>query len=635
MAKAQPKIDDIKGLTQWINFLWLKLKDLFSAEGDTTNDNYLPKINDVDKKLVKSNIQDDGETPKYGANTIWHSGNGGSLSELDADLLDGKHASDFADVDHDHDTAYLGINATAADSELLDGNEASYFATSTHNHDSNYLGIDATAADSEKLGGELPSYYEPAFDKNTAFNKDFGTGASDVARGDHGHSDLHSHDNKDILDDITAAFTTELETSYDGAVTNSHTHANATELDALTQDIIDNSHTHDNLDALGDVLGVNTGDEDTTTIGSLINEATAKTTPANDDMVGLMDSADSNILKKLSWSKIKDTLKTYFDALYAKNSIANITVGTVDVVTSRDSTIELIAGTNISLTADNIAKKITIAATGGGGGGIPTPYNDFDGILDIGSYKVNGMYSHAPNQNCGTSTVGTLVKGTLNVFRSGVNDWGIIQQLFWVLNGTPEKTEQYQRSYNGTTFTDWKRLIKCDDYAGTGRGGIISEANLAELFRAPDLIQLWNVSGVSLSGGSIGATYSLSYLVGTTGIQITNELDVGGSNGDDIVGLSSGRVYRVTYEVHCVKDEAKGDVTIRIKEGSSELYSKTEYISESDIRKTITFSIMLTNIENVTPSIEVDSDLIISINPHCYQVSVEEIKFPLFTPFNN
>ena len=51
--------------------------------------------------------------------------------------------------------------------------------------------------------------------KNTAFNKNFGTGSSDVARGDHGHSDLHSHANKTVLDAITAA----VKTSYDGAVT--------------------------------------------------------------------------------------------------------------------------------------------------------------------------------------------------------------------------------------------------------------------------------------------------------------------------------------------------------------------------------------------------------------------------------
>jgi hypothetical protein len=62
--------------------------------------------------------------------------------------------------------------------------------------------------------------------------------------------------------------------------------------------------------------GVNTGNETATTIGALINSATEKTTPVDADMVGLMDSAASNILKKLSWLNIKATLKTYFDTLY-------------------------------------------------------------------------------------------------------------------------------------------------------------------------------------------------------------------------------------------------------------------------------------------------------------------------------
>ncbi len=52
------------------------------------------------------------------------------------------------------------------------------------------------------------------------------------------------------------------------------------------------------------------------TIGELINSSGAKTTPADADVVGLMDSAAGNILKKLSWTNIKATLKTYFDGLY-------------------------------------------------------------------------------------------------------------------------------------------------------------------------------------------------------------------------------------------------------------------------------------------------------------------------------
>jgi len=76
-----------------------------------------------------------------------------------------------------------------------------------------------------------------------------------------------------------------------------------------------------------------TAAETTTTIGSLINGADAKTTPVDADMVGLMDSAAANILKKLSWSNIKATLKTYFDTLYStavKATGAEIDTGTDD-----------------------------------------------------------------------------------------------------------------------------------------------------------------------------------------------------------------------------------------------------------------------------------------------------------------
>jgi hypothetical protein len=45
--------------------------------------------------------------------------------------------------------------------------------------------------------------------------------------------------------------------------------------------------------------------------------ATGKTTPANDDEIPLVDSADSWSLKKLTWTNAKATLKTYFDTLYS------------------------------------------------------------------------------------------------------------------------------------------------------------------------------------------------------------------------------------------------------------------------------------------------------------------------------
>jgi len=48
--------------------------------------------------------------------------------------------------------------------------------------------------------------------------------------------------------------------------------------------------------------------ETTTSVGALINGATEKTTPIDADMFALMDSAASNIVKKLSWANLKSKL---------------------------------------------------------------------------------------------------------------------------------------------------------------------------------------------------------------------------------------------------------------------------------------------------------------------------------------
>lgn len=53
----------------------------------------------------------------------------------------------------------------------------------------------------------------------------------------------------------------------------------------------------------------------TATHGALISSATAKTTPADADMFGLMDSAASNIMKKLSWANIKTALNLLYAPL--------------------------------------------------------------------------------------------------------------------------------------------------------------------------------------------------------------------------------------------------------------------------------------------------------------------------------
>jgi hypothetical protein len=109
------------------------------------------------------------------------------------------------------------------------------------------------------------------------------------------------------------------------------------------------------------LAGTNTGDETTTTIGALINGATAKTTPVDADYVGLMDSAASNILKKLSWANIKATLKTYFDTLYAVfGEAVNAQTGTTYTYVNGDGG-KLVTHTN----ASSIAGTLPQAGSGG------------------------------------------------------------------------------------------------------------------------------------------------------------------------------------------------------------------------------------------------------------------------------
>lgn len=104
--------------------------------------------------------------------------------------------------------------------------------------------------------------------------------------------------------------------------------------------------------------------ETTTTEGALVSGATEKTTPADADVVGISDSAAGGILKKLSWSNIKATLKTYFDALYCPIQ----TTGTFTPTANGFTIVNGTGGVTFSGSYTKIGRivfvKISIAVTG-------------------------------------------------------------------------------------------------------------------------------------------------------------------------------------------------------------------------------------------------------------------------------
>jgi hypothetical protein len=107
-----------------------------------------------------------------------------------------------------------------------------------------------------------------------------------------------------------------------------------------------------------------------TNVGSSIHGATGKTTPVDADTIPLIDSAASNVLKKVTWANVKATLKTYLDTLYQPihamlTSISALTAPGADRIAFWDHSALawtwLTLGTNLSITGT------TIDAAGGGG----------------------------------------------------------------------------------------------------------------------------------------------------------------------------------------------------------------------------------------------------------------------------
>jgi len=95
-------------------------------------------------------------------------------------------------------------------------------------------------------------------------------------------------------------------------------------------------------------------------IASTIHGATAKTTPVDADEVGLIDSAAGNVLKRLTWSNIKATLKSYFDSvtttLTNKTLSSPLFTGTIDGWISAGETWTYASATTFTISGDKTGK---------------------------------------------------------------------------------------------------------------------------------------------------------------------------------------------------------------------------------------------------------------------------------------
>ena len=161
--------------------------------------------------------------------------------------------------------------------------------------------------------------------------------------------------------------------------------------------------------------------------GSFVNGLTAKTTPVDADSISIVDSADSNNAKKVSFTNLKAFLKTYFDTLYVYtkaqlNSILGIQnlIPTGSPFTLSSSASDL-TGVNCSLDANStyyifgslfvttgsggvkFAMSLPSGATGGCsvfGLGNASTNIQFDGINQSGALQASGIQRNATTFSC-------------------------------------------------------------------------------------------------------------------------------------------------------------------------------------------------------------------------------------------
>lgn len=181
----------------------------------------------------------------------------------------------------------------------------------------------------------------------------------------------------------------------------------------------------------------------------VIVASTSKTTPVDADLVPIIDSAASNVLKKLTWANLKATLKTYFDTLYAatgafaasgaNSDITSLSALTNGIVgTSGDQTIGgtktfstqpvlpqkitrfspavTTSGSSIGFTSiPSWVTKIVLSLDGVSTNGTTSPYIQIgdSGGLETTGYTSTG-YTITGTPGSGTSTVGFLIAGGTN-----------------------------------------------------------------------------------------------------------------------------------------------------------------------------------------------------------------------------
>jgi hypothetical protein len=148
-------------------------------------------------------------------------------------------------------------------------------------------------------------------------------------------------------------------------------------------------------------------------VGSSIHGSAAKATPVDADTVPLIDSAASNVLKKVTWANIKATLKSYFDTVYQAILVSGTNIKTVNGSSLLGSGDLIVGGGGETSTFLNAAAGISL---GGYGGNVTFGEDSVNGFIGVAKMpdSVTSAFSLAgrmPDGASGIASIKLLVLG--------------------------------------------------------------------------------------------------------------------------------------------------------------------------------------------------------------------------------
>ena len=125
---------------------------------------------------------------------------------------------------------------------------------------------------------------------------------------------------------------------------------------------------------------------------------------ANTDVDGHLNTSTAANNEVLSWTG------TDYDWVATNNNAFNtVTIGGTDLVASGSDTLNLVAGANITLTANAASDTVTIASSGGGGGG-GTDLNSLSaGVIDVAADSI-GFIDNNDSSNSKKETIVDLIE---------------------------------------------------------------------------------------------------------------------------------------------------------------------------------------------------------------------------------